>query len=275
MAAPSGPTSAPGRWPTTTTGAPKSYVLEMLPYPSGEPHIGHLKTYSVGDAVAHFRRRNGSPRAASAWATTRSACRPRTTRSRPASTRASPPRRRSPSSSASSAAGASRSTGRASSAPTSRATTAGPSGCSCGCSSSGLAYRDEAAVNWCPKDADRAGQRAGHRRPLRALRHASSRSATSSSGSSASPTTPTGCWTTWRTIDWPPNVVAMQENWIGRSEGAEVIFHCERAGHRLPGLHHAPRHAVRRHVLRHGARAPRRAAAERLPEVREYVRRTR
>src|ERR671923_546400 len=38
---------------------PKAYVLEMLPYPSGEPHIGHLKNYSVGDAVAHFRRRNG------------------------------------------------------------------------------------------------------------------------------------------------------------------------------------------------------------------------
>src|SRR5205814_899906 len=38
---------------------PKSYVLEMLPYPSGEPHMGHLKTYSVGDAIAHFRRRNG------------------------------------------------------------------------------------------------------------------------------------------------------------------------------------------------------------------------
>ncbi|MEJ7716018.1 MAG: class I tRNA ligase family protein [Thermoleophilaceae bacterium] len=40
-------------------GREKSYVLEMLPYPSGEPHIGHLKVYSVGDAVAHFRRRNG------------------------------------------------------------------------------------------------------------------------------------------------------------------------------------------------------------------------
>ncbi|HWH93604.1 MAG TPA: class I tRNA ligase family protein, partial [Baekduia sp.] len=40
-------------------GVDKSYVLEMLPYPSGEPHIGHLKTYSVGDAIAHFRRRNG------------------------------------------------------------------------------------------------------------------------------------------------------------------------------------------------------------------------
>ncbi len=36
-----------------------SYVLEMLPYPSGEPHIGHLKVYSVGDAVAHFHRRTG------------------------------------------------------------------------------------------------------------------------------------------------------------------------------------------------------------------------
>ncbi|MEJ7798261.1 MAG: leucine--tRNA ligase, partial [Solirubrobacteraceae bacterium] len=38
---------------------PTSYVLEMLPYPSGEPHIGHLKVYSVGDAVAHFHRRSG------------------------------------------------------------------------------------------------------------------------------------------------------------------------------------------------------------------------
>ena len=35
------------------------YVLEMLPYPSGEPHIGHLKVYSVGDAVAHYNRRIG------------------------------------------------------------------------------------------------------------------------------------------------------------------------------------------------------------------------
>jgi leucyl-tRNA synthetase len=38
---------------------PKSYVLEMLPYPSGEPHVGHLKNYAIGDALAHFRRRNG------------------------------------------------------------------------------------------------------------------------------------------------------------------------------------------------------------------------
>src|SRR5512139_2969827 len=45
--------------PEFDASAPKSYVLEMLPYPSGEPHVGHLKTYSVGDAIAHFRRRRG------------------------------------------------------------------------------------------------------------------------------------------------------------------------------------------------------------------------
>jgi len=39
--------------------APENYVLEMLPYPSGEPHVGHLKCYSVGDAIAHYRRRRG------------------------------------------------------------------------------------------------------------------------------------------------------------------------------------------------------------------------
>ncbi|MGN6169773.1 MAG: class I tRNA ligase family protein, partial [Solirubrobacteraceae bacterium] len=37
----------------------KSYVLEMLPYPSGDPHIGHLKNYAFGDAIAHFHRRIG------------------------------------------------------------------------------------------------------------------------------------------------------------------------------------------------------------------------
>jgi leucyl-tRNA synthetase len=51
-----------GTWEVANDPAdqsPTSYVLVMLPYPSGEPHIGHLKVYSVGDAVAHFHRRTG------------------------------------------------------------------------------------------------------------------------------------------------------------------------------------------------------------------------
>ncbi len=45
--------------PSYADGAEKAYVLEMLPYPSGEPHIGHLKNYALGDAIAHFHRRIG------------------------------------------------------------------------------------------------------------------------------------------------------------------------------------------------------------------------
>ena len=215
----------PGQ-PGSDDSKPKSYVLEMLPYPSGEPHVGHLKCYAVGDAIAHFRRRHGfeviHPMGYDSFGL-------------PAENNAiktgEPPR-----------------------VATERSIESFRRqfrewGISIDWSrelathtpeyyrwtqwiflqlfEKGLAYREEAEVNWCPKDAtvlaneqvvDGRCERCGTEVIQKNLEQ----------------------WF-FRITDyadrlledfealesWPEHVITMQRNWIGRSEGAQVVFRCE------------------------------------------------
>jgi leucyl-tRNA synthetase len=54
------------RWQNATfykaeenSARPKFYVLEMLPYPSGTLHIGHIRNYAIGDALARYKWMRG------------------------------------------------------------------------------------------------------------------------------------------------------------------------------------------------------------------------
>ena len=247
---------------TATDAREKSYVLEMLPYPSGEPHIGHLKNYALGDAIAHFHRRIGRrvlhPMGYDAFGlpaennAIKTGVHPRIATDRV-------DRRLSP---LVPLAGGSRSTGRASSAPTSRRTTAGRSGSSCKLFERGLAYRKEAAVKWCPHDQTvLANEQVIDGRCER-------------------------CGAPGR--DAPARAVVLPDHRLrrpaarrprhdrlarARQDDAAQLDRAQRGrrGHlplrgawdRLSGVHDPARHAVRRDLLRDGARAPRRVQAGR------------
>ncbi len=45
--------------PAEAGDAPKAYVLEMFPYPSGRLHVGHVRNYAMGDVVARHKKAKG------------------------------------------------------------------------------------------------------------------------------------------------------------------------------------------------------------------------
>ncbi|HWW90180.1 MAG TPA: leucine--tRNA ligase, partial [Solirubrobacteraceae bacterium] len=222
---PDGLTALPGQ----DASGRNSYVLEMLPYPSGEPHIGHLKTYSVGDAIAHFQRRMGRrvlhPMGYDSFGL-------------PAENHAIKtgvhPRISIEESIASfrrqfHSWGISIDWSRelATSEPSYYRWT---QWIFLQLFRAGLAYRKEAAVKWCPKDqtvlaneqvdAEGRCERCGCIVEVRQLEQWFLRITDYAERLLAD----------LDGIDWPEHVKTMQRNWIGRSEGAEVTFRCEELG---------------------------------------------
>jgi leucyl-tRNA synthetase len=205
---------------------PKSYVLEMLPYPSGEPHVGHLKTYAVGDAIAHFRRRHGfeviHPMGYDSFGL-------------PAENNAiktGEPPREATERSISSFRRQFREWGISIDWSRELATHTPEyyrwtQWIFLRLLERGLAYRAEAPVQWCPKDAtvlaneqvvDGRCERCGTEVVQRKLEQWFFKITDYAERLLAD---------FERLESWPEHVITMQRNWIGRSEGAEVTFRCE------------------------------------------------
>jgi leucyl-tRNA synthetase len=229
-----------GTWQVANPGEPgydgskpKSYVLEMLPYPSGEPHVGHLKCYSVGDAIAHYRRRNGyeviHPMGYDSFGL-------------PAENNAIktgvPPLVATQKSIDSfrrqfTEWGISIDWKRelATHTPEYYRWT---QWIFLQLFREGLAYRTQAPVQWCPKDAtvlaneqvvDGRCERCGTEVVTRNLRQWFFRTTAYAEQ----------LLEDFEKLEsWPEHVITMQKNWIGRSEGAEVTFRCEEAGLDFP-----------------------------------------
>ena len=211
--------------PAQAADREKSYVLEMLPYPSGEPHIGHLKNYALGDAIAHFHRRTGQrvlhPMGYDAFGLP--------AENNAIATGIHP--REATNASIAAFQRAFRSWGISIDWSRELATHE-PSyyrwtqWIFLRLLERGLAYRKEAAVNWCPNDQtvlaneqviDGCCERCGAEVEIRQLEQWFLRITDYADR----------LLDDLDAIQWPEHVKTMQRNWIGRSTGAEVTFHCE------------------------------------------------
>jgi len=202
-----------------------TYVLEMLPYPSGEPHMGHLKNYALGDAVAHFTRRTGRvvlhPMGYDAFGLPAENHAIKTGEKPQVSTAASIASFREQFERWGISIDWSREFG--THQPTYYRWT---QWLFLKMYERGLAYRRDAAVNWCPQDAtvlaneqvvDGQCERCGAEVEVRQLEQWFLRITDYADR----------LLEDLAKIEWPEHVKTMQRNWIGRSEGAEVVFRCE------------------------------------------------
>jgi leucyl-tRNA synthetase len=225
--------TVPNPDPGAPDARPSTYVLEMLPYPSGELHMGHVFNYTMGDVLTHIRRRQGMtvlrPMGYDAFglpaenAAIREGGHPREITNRNIDSIRRQMKRM----------GWAIDWSR-------EVSTAEPEyyrwtqWLFLRFFEKGLAYRREAPVKWCPKDQTvLANEQVIDGRCERCGTEVESRNLTQ--------------WffkiteyadalldETALLESWPEKVLTMQRNWIGRSEGARVVFKVHGSGEELP-----------------------------------------
>jgi leucyl-tRNA synthetase len=211
--------------PSSADREAEFYMLEMLPYPSGDLHMGHVLNYTLGDVVTHYRRRNGftvlRPMGFDSFglpaenAAIKEGGHPREITERNIANIRIQMRR----------LGWAIDWDREVSAhePTYYRWT---QWLFLKFYEAGLAYRKEAPVNWCPNDqtvlaneqvVDGRCERCGAVVEARNLEQWFFRITAYADA----------LLDDHATLDWPDRTITIQRNWIGRSEGAEVLFRVE------------------------------------------------
>jgi len=224
--------SVPNPEPGAATNGNTTFLAEMWPYPSGSLHMGHVLVYTLGDVLAHFRRRNGlevlRPMGFDSFglpaenAAIAEGGHPREITERNIAAIRRTMRR----------LGWAIDWDREVSAhePSYYRWT---QWLFLRFLEHGLAYRKEAPVNWCPNDqtvlaneqvADGHCKRCGAEVVARKLEQWFFRTTSYAEQ----------LLDEMEGIHWPERVLAMQRHWIGRSEGAEVIFRIDELDVDLP-----------------------------------------